>query len=170
MGGAVLVAFASDHDPARKAAEVVAQELSAVRERVDVLLVQAVEDLEPYRAVVVGSSVRSRRPRPEAVEFARRHRAALGQVPVAFFFTGACFDGTEEMNRSQAERYAKLVCREAPEIRPVAVGAFGILDERDFDVPTRVTRRRNWVPEAALHEWRAVGLWAATLEIILTIA
>ena len=170
MGGAVLVAFASDHDPARKAAEVVAQELSAARESVHILPAQDVEDVEPYRAIVVGSSVRSRRPRPEAVEFVRRHRVPLGRIPVAFFFTGAVFIGAEETNRSQAERYVRLVCREAPEIRPVAVGAFGILDERDFDVPTRVTRRRNWVPEAALHEWRAVGLWAATLEMILMIA
>lgn len=169
MGGAVLVAFASDHDPARKAAEVVARELSAVIERVDVLPVQDVEDLEPYRAIVVGSSVRSRRPRPEAVEFVQRHQGALGRVPVAFFFTGACFNGTEDMNRAQAERYVRLVCREAHEIRPIAIGAFGILDERHFDAPDRVTRRRNWVPESALHEWRALGLWAATLEMILMI-
>ncbi len=170
MGGAVLVTFASDRDPARKAAEVVARELSAVRERVDVLPVLDVEDLEPYRAIVVGSSVRSRRPLPEVVEFVRRHRGALGRVPVAFFFTGACFNGTEEMNRSQAERYVRLVCREAPEIRPVAIGAFGIVDERNLDAPDRVTRRRNWIPEAVLHEWRAVGLWAATLEMTLMMA
>lgn len=42
MGGAELVAFASDNDSTRQVAEVVAQELSAVSERVDVLGVQDV--------------------------------------------------------------------------------------------------------------------------------
>ena len=53
--------------------------------QVDVLPVQEVKDLSPYRAVVVGSAIQAAQWLPEAMQFVQAHQGELARKPFAAF-------------------------------------------------------------------------------------
>jgi menaquinone-dependent protoporphyrinogen oxidase len=66
-------------------AEAIGKTLAECGEQVDVLRMQDVKDLAPYRAVVAGSAIQGRQWLPEAMQFMQTHRATLIQKPFAAF-------------------------------------------------------------------------------------
>jgi menaquinone-dependent protoporphyrinogen oxidase len=81
----VLVAYATRCGSTREVAEAVGRALAEAGLAVEVRPVGEVQDIGPYRAVVVGSPIRGGRWLPEATGFVRKHREALRRIPVAYF-------------------------------------------------------------------------------------
>jgi len=85
MPDRILVTYASRAGSTRGVAEAIGKTLAECGEQVDVLRMQDVKDLAPYRAVVAGSAIQGRQWLPEAMEFMQTHRATLIQKPFAAF-------------------------------------------------------------------------------------
>ena len=85
MPDRILVTYASRAGSTRGVAEAIGKTLAECGEPVDVLRMQDVKDLAPYRAVVAGSAIQGRQWLPEAMQFMQTHRVMLIQKPFAAF-------------------------------------------------------------------------------------
>ncbi len=88
----VLVAYASKRGSTAEIAEAVASALGEAGLEVDCEPSDAVESLEPYGAVVLGSAVYMKRWRGEARHFLRAQRKALAALPLWAFSSGPVGD------------------------------------------------------------------------------
>jgi menaquinone-dependent protoporphyrinogen oxidase len=86
--GRVLVAFASPNGSTAVIAEAITAELCAAGFRVDCSLVAAVDDLAPYRAVILGSGVFLPRRRSDGGGFLIRHAPALASRALWLYCAG----------------------------------------------------------------------------------
>jgi menaquinone-dependent protoporphyrinogen oxidase len=78
----VLVAHASQHSATAEIAERIAAAMREAGCAAEAQPASEVRDLSGYRAVVLGSAIYAKHWRPEARSFARRHAAALRELPV----------------------------------------------------------------------------------------
>jgi menaquinone-dependent protoporphyrinogen IX oxidase len=147
----ILVAYTTNSGSTEEVARAVGEELAKNGAEVDVRRLEEVTDLSAYAAVVIGAPMILGWHRA-AVGFVRKHRAALGQVPVAYFCTAmaltqlgeesiggvpVCIDGGLAKPPKLAgklsfkERYAtpanylSPMLKAAPAVKPLSVGFFG---------------------------------------------
>jgi menaquinone-dependent protoporphyrinogen oxidase len=127
MTNKILVTYASRTGSTQGVAEAITKILTENDLTVDLLPMQDIKDLAPYRAVVAGSAIQNRQWLPEAMQFLRTHCAALNQKPVATFtlcMTLAMKNG--EQYRANIMEWLAPVHRIA---RPVSEDVFaGVLD------------------------------------------
>lgn len=95
----VLVAYASKMGSTGEIATAIGAEITRAGFAVDVRSVEAVADVRPYAAVVVGSALYMARWRRPAVRFLRRHAADLTERPVWLFQSGPAGEAATEGGR-----------------------------------------------------------------------
>lgn len=88
----VLVAYGSKMGGTEGLAEMVASELRGNGLEAEVAAASSVRDLAPHDAVIVGGALYAMRWHKDARRFVRRHRRALGQMPVWLFSSGPLDD------------------------------------------------------------------------------
>ena len=147
----ILVAFTTNSGSTEEVAQAVGEELGKGGDQVDVRRLEEVRDIAQYQAVVVGAPMILGWHRA-ALNFIKKHKKALSQVRVAYFFTAMSLTQTGEtiidaipvcIDPEQAkppkntrrlsleERYAlpasylRPALKAAPEVKPVSVGFFG---------------------------------------------
>jgi menaquinone-dependent protoporphyrinogen oxidase len=161
----ILIAYASHCGSTGEVAQAIGQVLCEAGAAVDVRLVKNVSDLSPYRAVIVGSSIRSSNWLPEAVEFVKMHRDALSRVPVAYFLT--CLALVAGQTRSAVMSFLDPVRDHVPQVQPVDVGLFK--GKLDFGMLPFVYRfvwpltAGGGVREGDYRDWEAIRSWATEL-------
>jgi menaquinone-dependent protoporphyrinogen oxidase len=116
LGNSVLVAVAG-RGLVRPVAATVEAALAARGLKVEVRPATTVRSLNPYGAVVVGSSARFGRLHRDGRRFLRRHRDGLVGLPVAIFVIGRPSVG----DRSDV---LPLYLRDSPELEPVTTVHF----------------------------------------------
>jgi menaquinone-dependent protoporphyrinogen oxidase len=164
-----LVAYASRCGSTGGVAEAIGKTLCNGQATVDVRLIEHVQDIHHYGAIVIGSAIRAGKWLPEATAFVQENRERLIRVPVAYFLTClALFKGNEQ-NRKKALAYMEPVRDRVPEIKPVSVGAFaGVLDYGKLNFAMRVVMKRKMksrgVPEGDFRNWKAIKAWAKDLQ------
>lgn len=89
----VLVAYASKYGATEGIADTIGRTLRDAGLAVDVLRCRAVESLDGYTAVVLGSAVYVGRWRREAAEFLRKSERELARLPVWLFSSGPTGEG-----------------------------------------------------------------------------
>jgi menaquinone-dependent protoporphyrinogen oxidase len=165
----VLVTYASRHGATADIAEVVSAVLRDEPEgdaarRVDLLLLEEVEDVSGYDAVVVGSAVYLGRWMPEARAFLHENRAALRRRPVWLFSSGPightagpeqdAVDTDELIDEVQARGYA---------------GFAGRLRRADLDLDERLAVGRLHVEEGDYRDWTRIREWAEEIADALAV-
>ncbi len=85
MNEKILVTYASRAGATAGVAQAIGKTLTESGAQLEVLPVEAVTDLAPYRAVVVGSAIQGGKWLPEAMEFVQTYQAALIHMPCAAF-------------------------------------------------------------------------------------
>src|SRR5688500_14389827 len=88
MSNKVLVAFATKYGATEAIAQHIGQALSEAGLPVDILPVEHVGDVLPYRAVVLGSAVYAGNWRKEAAQFLETFQLELATRPVWLFSSG----------------------------------------------------------------------------------
>lgn len=173
MGQRILVTYASRAGSTAAVAEAIGQTLAQDGAEVDVLPMDAVQDLASYQAVVAGSAIQDSQWLPEALQFVRKNRAALAQRPFAAFLV--CMT----LSMPEAEAYRQSVAGwMAPVrrmVRPVSEGYFaGVLDLKK--IPSLTDRMKfhmsiaTGVWEEGDHRnWQAIEAWAQALKPLLGI-
>lgn len=154
----VLVAYASRCGSTGEVAQEIGQALRETGAAVDVRPVQEVEDLRPYRAVIVGSAIWAGHLLPEAASFLETHQQVLRTVPTSCF--AVCMTLSEDTveNRRTVDGYMTSV-REM--VQPVSEGLFaGVMDYKRLSWIHRAVVKMFKVPEGDYRNWEAVRTWA----------
>ena len=164
MSDKILVAYASKCGSTGEVAEAIGQVLCDAGAVVDVRLAQNVTDVSPYRAVIVGSAIRSSKWLPEAVEFVEMHRETLSRVPVAYFLTSLTTVQDTEETRRVAVACLDPVREQVPQVQPVDVGIFaGKLDFGKLPFMYRLVwplTPGGSVGAGDYRDWEAIRAWA----------
>jgi menaquinone-dependent protoporphyrinogen oxidase len=166
MPDKVLVAYASRTGSTVGVAEAVGKTLAEHGAKVDVRAMKEVSDLSAYKAVVVGSAIQNRQWLPEAMDFVRANRAALGKVPTAAFLVCMTLAMRRGDYRDQVSAWLDPV---HALVKPVSVGLFpGALDISK--IPSRSDRLKFrlsvmfgvWT-EGDHRDWSAIRAWTESL-------
>lgn len=166
MNNKILVTYASCNGATAGVAEAIAKTLGEQGLPVDVLPMQEVTDLAPYRAVVAGSAIQAAHWLPEAMQFVRTHQAELKRKPFAAFLV--CM--TLAMNKGDYRQHVSAWLAPVRSlVQPVSEGLFaGVLDVRKVRSPSDRLKFRLSVlmgvwSEGDHRDWNAIRAWAEGL-------
>lgn len=171
MNDRILVTYASRAGSTAGVAEAIGKTLAEDGAQVDVLPMQEVKDVSPYRAVVAGSAIQRAQWLPEAMQFVQTNQAALAQKPFAAFLVcmTLAMPGAEKYRQGVAEWLGPVRAM----LRPVSEGLFaGALDLSK--VPSLADRLKFRLSvafgvwkEGDHRDWAAIRAWAADLQPLL---
>jgi menaquinone-dependent protoporphyrinogen oxidase len=167
----ILVAYASRIGSTAGVAEAIGKVLAEGGAEVDVLPMQDVADLAPYRAVIAGSAIRDRQWLPEAMQFMQAYRLELSRKPFAAFLV--CMT----LAMPNAEKYRRGVSDWLQPVRalvrPVSEGLFaGKLDISKIQswrdrLMFRLSAAFDVWSEGDHRDWNAIRAWAKSLPAVL---
>jgi menaquinone-dependent protoporphyrinogen oxidase len=168
----ILIAYASMHGSTGRVAEAIAKDLCAAGASVDVRLVGDIKDISPYRAVIVGSAIRSEEWLPEAKEFVVHNRAILKNIPTVYFLTCLTLAKASEETKRKAQSFLNPVMEAVPEVKPVCIGLFaGVLDYSKYTTTIKaVMKYKMWtkgVEEGDYRNWQAIHAWTDQLKSVI---
>lgn len=171
MDEKILVAYASRAGSTAEIAEAIGKTLAQNGAQVDVLPMQVVKDLTPYRAVVAGSAIRKSKWLPEAMHFVQAHRAELAHKPFATFTV--CITLAMSNNDQYRQAVAKWIQPVRAQVRPMSEGLFaGKLDFSKLPLTFDTLLLRAVVafgifPKGDRRDWNAVRTWADSIHPLL---
>ena len=170
MDGRILVTYASRNGATAGVAEAIGKALAEGGAQVDVLPMQEVADLSPYRAVVAGSAIQAAQWLPEAMQFMLTHRAELTRKPFAAFLVCMTLAMKKGDYRQQVAEWLNPV---RSLVRPVSEGLFaGTLDTRLIKsfgdrMKFRLSVMMGVWSEGDHRDWKAIHAWAESLRPLL---
>lgn len=167
MNEKILVTYATCTGFTIGVAEAIGKTLSEAGELVDVLPMNAVKDLAPYRAVVAGSAIQNKQWLPEAMQFIRTHRAELAGKPFAAFLV--CMTLAMRNGETYRPFVSEFLAPVRALVKPVSEGLFaGALNIRK--VPSlrdrlmfRISVLFGVWSEGDHRDWNAIHVWAEGL-------
>lgn len=159
----ILVAVASRHGSTDQIGEAIAEELRTAGHTVDVRTPEAVDDLTPYEAFVIGSAVYMGKWLPEAEDFVDRNQAKLAGLPVWLFSSGPLGHEDPKPYGDPAHLDHLMGETQAREHR-IFVGK---LDKSDLNLGERLTAKVVRAPEGDFRDWNAIRGWARQIAIAL---
>jgi menaquinone-dependent protoporphyrinogen oxidase len=170
MSEKILVTYTSRTGSTAGVAQAIGQALVESGAQVDVLPMQEVTDLTPYRAVVAGSAIQGQKWLPEAMQFIQTHQAALVRKPCAVFLVCMTLAMGNGQYRQEVATWLEPV---RLLVHPVSQGLFaGVLDISK--VPSfsdrlkfRLSVALGVWSEGDHRDWDAIRLWAAGLPPLL---
>lgn len=167
MNDKILVTYASRSGSTAGVAEKIGKTLAESGAQVDVLPMQEVKDLAPYRAVVAGSAIRGQKWLPEAMQFMRDHQPELSRKPFASFMV--CITLSMPNASQYLDGLKNWMSPVRDLVRPVSEGYFpGALDFSKLPFSLNVLAMRFVVligvwKEGDHRDWNAVQDWALSL-------
>lgn len=171
MTNKILVTYASRTGSTAEIAEAVGKTLRESGAQVDVLPMQEVKNLTPYRAIIAGSAIRKSKWLPEAVQFIRTHQTMLTHKSFAMFTVCITLTmGAGEQYRSAVKNWVAPV---RSLVRPFSEGFFaGVLNfnKLPFNWDTllfRIAVLFGVFPRGDRRDWNAIRAWAEGLKPIL---
>ncbi len=168
MSDKILVAYASKTGSTVGVAEAIGKALVERGAQVDVRRMDEVQDLTPYRAVVLGSAIQDHQWLPEAMTFVRQHRDELARKPVATFLVCMTLAMKNQQYRESVKRWLDPV---RALITPVSEGFFaGVLDISKIPkfsdrLKFRISVATGVWTEGDHRDWGAIRAWANTLPV-----
>ena len=161
MSQKILVAYATKAGSTGEVAEAIGKALCAGGSAVDVKPVKEVDDIDSYRAVVVGSAIRVGRWLPEAIRFVEANAGTLATMPVAYFqLSGFLQDDTPEKRQEAAAYLAPVRAL----VEPVSEGLFaGKIEYSTLSFFDRTIAKLVGSAEGDWRDWEAIRTWATAL-------
>jgi len=167
MNNKILVTYASRAGSTAGVAEAIGQTLVGMGLLVDVVPMQAVKDLSPYRAVVAGSAIRGQKWLPEAMQFLCDHRSELSRKPFASFMV--CITLSMPNAGQYLEGLKSWMGPVRALVQPVGEGYFaGALDFSKLPFSFNILAMHLVVlmgiwKQGDHRDWQAIHAWAESL-------
>ncbi|MHB0884842.1 MAG: flavodoxin domain-containing protein [Bacillota bacterium] len=158
-----LVAYASKHGATAEIAERIGQVLRQAGLETDVLPVDRVGDLAPYREVVLGSAVYIGGWRSAAANFLKARERELSRRLVWLFSSGPTGEGGPAAFMDDG-RLPKGLRPVAERIRPRDVAVFrGAAYPERLNGPERFVMNKVKAPLGDFRDWDAITSWATAI-------
>lgn len=159
----VLVCHASKHGSTEEIAKTIAKTLQKHNFEVHVADVEAVDSLNDYDAVVLGSAVYIGNWTGEAMAFLKRFDSALQRLPVWFFSSGPTGEGNPSellQNWKHPEALETYIER----IRPRSIKLFhGKLELEQLSWVQRLMVTAIKAPIGDYRQWAEIQAWAENI-------
>jgi menaquinone-dependent protoporphyrinogen oxidase len=163
MSNRILIAYATKHGGTAEISEKIGEVLREAGLSAEVLAVDEVGDVSPYRAVVLGSAVYIGRWRKPAAQFLKANEEALAEKEVWLFSSGPTGEGDPEElldGWRLPERLQSVVER----IEPRDIQVFhGVLDEEKINIVERWVVKNVKAPLGDFRDWDAISSWARSI-------
>ena len=157
----VLVTYASKYGSTGGVADAIGRELCRTGVAADVVVIINAVNLSSYQGVVIGSAIYMGKWMPEAIDFVKKNRDIMRQVPVAYFLVCMSLSHPTEENRAKVSSYMDPILKAVPEIRPVGIGTFaGALDYNNLSWINKKILKSKGTPEGDFRDWNAIRTWA----------
>jgi menaquinone-dependent protoporphyrinogen oxidase len=167
MDTQVLVAYASKYDATAEIAEKIGDVLRQAGLHADVLLVEHVRDLTPYRAAVLGSAVYAGQWCKEAATFLEAHEQELAGRPVWLFSSGPTGEG-DPVQLLKGWRFPEALRPIADRIKPRDIALFhGNLDMKKLNLAEKLIIKAVKAPTGDFRDWGAITAWATAIAAAL---
>jgi menaquinone-dependent protoporphyrinogen oxidase len=156
-----LVAYGTRAGSTAGVAERVAEVLNRNGFSAQAAEAKKVKGTAPYDAVVLGSSVRAGKLKPDVLRFLDKNKADLSAKPFAAFVVCLAMTTNDEKGRTTAGTYLAPV-RER--IKPLSEGLFaGAYDPQKLDFISRQIMKMIKAPAGDFRKWSEIEAWAAGL-------
>ena len=180
MNEKILVTYASRSSSTAGVAEAIGKTLVEEGRQVEVLPLNEIKDLAPYRAVVVGSAIHGGQWLPEAMQFVKTHQEELARKPFAPFLVcmTLALNGKLAGTRPPGDIHEQVVAWLNPVcalVKPVSKGLFaGALNiDKIPSLTDRLKFRLSVIlgvwSEGDHRDWHAIHNWAKKLIPLLTV-
>lgn len=169
MENKVLVAFATKYGATAEIAQAIGETLRKAGLLVDVLSAEAVRDLSPYSAVVLGSAVYAGSWRKEAVEFLETWQTALAARPVWLFSSGPTSEG-DPVETLDGWRFPEAQQPIADKIGPKDIALFGgLIDPKRLNLGEKLILKAVKAQTGDFRNWDAINAWAKGIAATLSV-
>ena len=157
----VLVTYASKYGSTGGVADAIGKELCSKDVTSDVALINNAGNIGSYQGVVIGSAIYMGKWMSEAVDFVKKNKDTLRQMPVAYFLVCMTLSKPTEENRAKVLSYMDSILKAVPEIKPVGIGTFaGALAYNNLSWLNKKILKSKGTPEGDFRDWNAIRAWA----------
>jgi len=161
MSDKVLIAYGSKYGSTAEIAEAIGQVLREAGFDADVHSAETVQDLAPYRAVVLGSGVYAGMWRKEAAQFLEAHQAGLAERPVWLFSSGPSGEG-DPVELLDGWRFPDAQKPIADRISPRDMAVFhGNIDRDKLNLAEKLIVKAVKGEFGDFRDWDAIRNWAS---------
>jgi menaquinone-dependent protoporphyrinogen oxidase len=168
MENRVLVAYATKYGATAEIATKIGEVLQAAGLPTDVRPADRVDDLNPYRAVVLGSAVYAGQWRKEAVAFLQKNEQALSGRPVWFFSSGPTGEG-DPVELTKGWRFPEGLQAVADRVGPRDTALFhGAIDNEELSLPEKLIIKALKAQTEDSRDWDQITAWAGSIAAALT--
>ena len=159
----ILVTYATKYGATKEIAEKIGEVLRQAELPTDVVLVDRVLDLTPYKAVILGSAVYIGKWRKEAVEFLKKNAQALAERPVWLFSSGPTGEG-DPVELVKGWRIPGELQPLVDQIKPRDIAVFhGWLDMDKMGLMEKMVIKNVKAPVGDFRDWDAIASWATLI-------
>ena len=167
MDTRVLVVYATKYGATAGIAEKIGQVILQAGLQTDVLPTDSVNDLAPYKAIVLGSAVYVGQWRKEAVAFLENNEKTMAKLPVWFFSSGPTGEG-DPVQLMQGWRFPEALQPIADRIRPQDIALFhGAVDLKKLNPLHKWMVKKVESPVGDFRDWDAITSWATAIADVL---
>ena len=164
MNKDILVTYASKYGATKEIAEKIGEVLRQKGVQADVLPVDGIRDLNPYKAVILGSAVYIGKWHKEAAEFLQTHEKILAGRPVWLFSSGPTGEG-DPVELVQGQRLPAALQSIADRIHPRDIAVFHgniNLDKINF-IEKWAIKSVVKKPFGDFRDWDMIVTWTTTI-------
>ena len=164
----VLITAASMHGATGEIAAVLAEELSEQGLTATVIPPEAVNDIESYDAVIIGSAVYTGHWLPPARDLVQRYRDALASRPVWLFSSGPVGDPSGRLSKAMRKDPVDVAALSAATHARGHVMFDGKLDPRMLSRPQHAALLIFRGLDGDFRDWSAIRKWGRGIAQELT--
>ena len=160
-----LVTYGTWAGSTKSVAEIIKKTLEDDGLRVDLLQVDHVSDLSPYRGVIIGTGIHAGHPHRHMVQFVKKNRTALSKIPVAYFIVCLTMKKDTEENRRVVRAYLDKLIEKTPEAQPIDIGLFAgavLTQGEEYERLGFLFKKilKKMAKEGDHRDWDAIRKWA----------
>lgn len=160
----ILVTYASKYGATKEIAEKIGQVLGQAGLQADVLPVDGIQDLDPYKAVILGSALYIGKWQKEGAAFLKANEKTLAGRPIWLFSSGPTGNG-DPVELLEGKRLPTELQPVADRIRPRDIAVFhGHIN------PDKINFIEKWAikslvkkPMGDFRDWSMIVAWTRTI-------